>query len=154
MKMYISLMILLIPVSVTGAEVPTLKTEEQYREDSHQICYDEWSTRGELDRRMYNHCMEQQAEAYRDLVHLHQYADQGFYANTSFPYCNKEWTKRGITNVRMTVHCLNQEVEGIRDVMYFREQYGESEVNAIVGRALAQFGSWRMAAYQVKRSFE
>lgn len=137
-----------------AAEEPSLKSEEEYREDSQRICYDEWSTRGELDRRMFNHCMGQQTEAYRELVHLHQYADQNFYSGTSFPYCRKEWTKRGITNVRMKVHCLKQEIEGIKDVMYFREQYGESQVNAVASRALSQFGSWRMAAYQVKRQFE
>lgn len=152
-KTFILVMLTVFCTSV-AAETSSLKSEEEYREDSQRICYDEWSTRGELDRRMFNHCMGRQTEAYRELVHLHQYADQSFYSETSFPYCRKEWTSRGVTNVRMKVHCLKREVEGIKDVMYFREQYGESQVNAVVRRALSRFGSWRMAAHQVKRQFE
>lgn len=154
MRSFIALVFLTMFGTFAAADTPSLKSEEEYREDSQRICYDEWSTRGELDRRMFNHCMSQQTEAYRDLVHLHQYADQKFYSGTSFPHCSNEWTKRGVTNVRMKVHCLKQEIEGIKDVMYFREQYGESQVNAIVSRALSEFGSWRMVAYQVKRQFE
>lgn len=154
MKLFVASLIFLLSAPVLASGAPSLKTEEQYRQDSHRICSEEWTKRGELDRRMYNYCMEQQSEAYQELLVLHKYADQAFYADTAFPYCSKEWTKRGITNVRMTVYCLNQEVEGIRDVMYFREQYGESQVNAIVSSALSRFGSWRMAAYQVKRHFE
>ena len=135
-------------------ETIVLKSKSAYEKDSQQICYQKWNKRGELDRRMYNHCMKGQNEGYEELKHLHQYADQSFYSDTAFPYCSDKWTKRGIADTRMMAHCLNQEVEGIKDVMYYREQYGEDKVNQIVGRALARYKSWNMAAYAVRRQFE
>ena len=136
------------------AEPPTLKSKEKYEKDSQQICYQKWNKRGELDRRMYNHCMEGQSDGYKDVKNLHQYVDQSFYSNTAFPYCRDRWTKRGVANTRMMAHCLNKELEGIKDVMYYRKQYGEDQVNKIVGQAIAKFKSWNMAAYKVKRHFE
>ncbi len=136
------------------AQALELKSREEFRRDSHQICHQKWSTRGELDRRMYNHCMEQQMNGYQELVHLHGYSDQGWYAYTAYPYCSERWTKRGVSDARMIAHCLNQEREGIKDVMYYREKYGEDAVNPIVARALRSFNSWNMAAYKVKQYFE
>ncbi len=151
----IILVILLFSVSVSSlAEAPVLKSKEAYEKDSQQICYDKWNKRGELDRRMYNHCMNGQMDGYEELKQLHKYANQSFYSDTAYPYCRDKWTKRGISDTRMIVHCLNQEIEGIKDVMYYRKQYGEDRVNQIVGRAIAKFKSWNMAAYKVKQYFD
>lgn len=150
---YFILLALLMPI-LAHAAPPTLKTEQAYREDAHRICAEKWTKRGELDRRMYNHCMEQQADAYKDLVQLHQYANQSFYSDVSFPYCSSRWTNRGVVDTRMIVHCLNQEVEGVKDVMYYRDQYGADQVNKIAAMALTQFKSWNMAAYKVKQHFD
>jgi hypothetical protein len=38
--------------------------------------------------------------------------------------------------------------------MYYRKQYDEAQVNRIVGRALSRYGSWNMAAYEVKKATE
>ena len=154
MKKTILTTLLLCFSTVSLAEGPELKSKEAYEKDSQQICYDKWNKRGELDRRMYNHCMEGQMDGYEELKHLHQYADQSFYSDTSFPYCRDKWTKRGISDTRMMAHCLNQEVEGIQDVMYYRKQYGDEKVNQIAGRAISQFKSWNMAAYKVRQYFE
>ena len=143
-----------IPELPAEPETPILKSREQFQEDSHQICLDKWTKRGEIDNRMFNHCMEGQMDGYSELLQLHQYAEQSFYAGTSFPYCQNKWTKRGISDARMMAHCLNQEVEGIKDVMYYREQYAEEKVNQIAGSALSQFHSWNMAAYKVKQHFQ
>ena len=136
------------------ADTPSLKSKEAYERDSQQICYSKWNKRGELDRRMFDHCMEGQMDGYDELQHLHQFADQSFYSETSFPYCRDKWTKRGVSDTRMMAHCLNQEIEGIRDVMYYRDIYDEQVVNEIAGRALSRFNSWNMAAYRVKQNFE
>lgn len=136
------------------AGTPVLKSKEEYQKDSQQICYKKWNKQGNLDRRMYNYCMEGQMDGYKELNYLHQYANQKFYSDFAFPHCRDKWTKRGVSDTRMMAHCLNQEVEGIKDVMYYREQYGEDKVNQIVSQALADFGSWNMAAYKVKQYFE
>ncbi len=154
MKKWIILILALTLPSSAIAEAPKLKSENEFQRDSQQICTQKWTKRGELDKRMYDHCMEGQMDGYEELKQLHQYADQDFYSETAFPYCSAKWTKRGVSDARMMAHCLNQEVEGIKDVMYYRKQYGESKVNEIAGRALAQFKSWNMAAYKVKQYFE
>ncbi|QAB14230.1 hypothetical protein [Hydrogenovibrio thermophilus] len=154
MKKYFIAVLLYIISMPTSAGSIDLKSKESYEKDSQQICYQKWNKRGELNSRMYKHCMEGQMDGYKELKYLHQYANQSFYSETAFPYCRDKWTKRGISDTRMMAHCLNQEIEGIKDVMYYREQYGEDTVNRIVARALVQFGSWNMAAYKVKRYFE
>lgn len=154
MKNLLLLMTILLLPSITLAEPPKLKSQEEYSEDSKQICYEEWNKRGNLDQRMFSYCYEQQMEGYRKLKHLHQYADQSFYSDTSYPYCSEKWTKRGVANPRMISYCLEQEIEGIKDVMYYREQYGEAKVNEIASRAIYQFNSWNMAAYKVKQHFD
>jgi len=136
------------------ADTPVLKSKESYEKDSHQICYQKWNTRGELDSRMYNHCLELQKDGYKELKQLHKYAVQNFYSNNAFPYCSDKWTKRGVVDTRMMAYCLNQEVEGIKDVMYYRKQYGKDKVNQIVAKGLLQFNSWNMAAFKVKQYFE
>ena len=131
-----------------------LRSKEDYRSDSNQICAKNWTKRGELDKRMYDHCMEGQMEGFNKLIALHEYVNQDFYSKTAYPYCLKNWTKREIVDTRMLSHCLNQEVEGIKDVMYYREQYGVEKVNKIADRALSRYSSWRMAAYSVKKAIE
>ena len=145
---------LLLLSSITFAAEPQLKSKAEYKSDSQQICVKNWTKRGELDRRMYNHCMEGQMEGYDKVKDLHQYANQDFYSKTAYPYCLKNWTKRGVVDTRMLAHCLEQEIEGIEDVMYYRKQYGAEQVNKIVGRALSMYGSWNMAAYSVKKAID
>lgn len=141
--------------SSSFAAAPSLKSPDQYRQYSQQICRDEWTTRGDLNQRMYRFCMEQQTEAHKDLLHLHrQHGDQSFYADTAFPHCSDQWTNRGVTNVRMKVHCLNQEVEAVKDLMYLRDKHGAGIVDPIAERGLRRFGSWRMAAYTVERELQ
>lgn len=142
------------PDNTPDPVIPELKTRAEYYSDSQQICAKNWTKRGELDSRMYNHCLSSQMDGYDKLRNLHGHADETFYSQTSFPYCRDEWTKRGIADTRMMAHCLEQEVEGIRDVMYYREQFGTDAVNFIVGEALNTFNSWRMAAYKVKQRFD
>lgn len=152
--------LLLCASALSFADVPTLlsfpalKSEAEYTSDAQTICYDKWNKRGELDQRMYRHCIEQQKDGYDELKHLHQYANQSFYSEISFPHCRDKWTKRGVSDTRMMAHCLNQEIEGIKDVMYYREKYSEDTVNQIAGQAISRFNSWSMAAYRVKQHFE
>ena len=154
MKKYLVLLSLFLLPNITYAEQPQLKSKEEYKSDSQQICVKNWTKRGELDRRMYNHCLEGQMDGYDKVKNLHQYADQDFYSNTAYPYCLKNWTKREVVDTRMLAHCLEKEVEGIKDVMYYRKQYGDEAVNKIVGRALSRYGSWNMAAYSVKKAID
>lgn len=103
---------------------------------------------------MFDYCMKQQSEAYADLVSLDQYADKAFYRDTAFPYCDRQWTKRDVTDAVMLAHCLHQEVEGVKDVLYYRDKFGAAAVDPISNRAIARFGSWNMAAHEVKQAVQ
>jgi len=131
-----------------------LKTKEDYRGDSNNICTKNWTKRGDLDQRMYDYCMEGQMKGYDKLISLHEYADQGFYSEIAYPHCLREWTKRGVVDTRMLSHCLDDEVEGVKDVDYYRKEYNAKQVNKIADRALSKYGSWKMAAYAVKQAIE
>lgn len=138
-----------------GSVSNLLKKESEYENDSRIICTNKWTKRGELDNKMYLYCLKQQDEGYTEIVALDKlYAEQPFYTKTAFPHCNDKWTKRGITDTNMLSYCLKSEVEGMKDIMYFQEKYGDENVNNVAAMALAQFGSWNMAAYKVKQHFE
>lgn len=143
------------PTPSPTPRVTLLKGADYYLSGGRAICAEDWTKRGVLDRRMFDHCYEQQSDAYFELVELDkENAHQRFYANTSFPHCVSEWTKRGVPNPRMMAHCLNNEIEGILDVMHMRKLHGEDRVNRVVGIALDKFGSWRMAAHMVEQAFQ
>jgi hypothetical protein len=148
-------LLFLLAANFAIAAPPTLKSESEYRKDSQQICAKKWTKRGELDQRMYNHCLGGQDDGYAELnVQVSQYGNQAFFSNVSYGYCSEKWTERGVANTRMIAHCLGQEIEGWKDVEYFRKQYGTEKVNPIVSEALADYSSWNMAAYTVKNQFE
>ena len=136
------------------ADAPKLKSKENYKSDSQQICTKKWTKRGELDHKMYNYCIKYQMEGYERVKGLHVYADQYFYSNVAYPYCINKWTKRGLVDTSMLAYCLENEIEGIQDVMYYRKRYDEAQINKIVDRALSKYGSWNMVAYSVKQATE
>lgn len=142
------------PTTTTKTTSPLLKTEGEFDSDSRTICTKKWTKRDNLNSEMYSYCLRSQREDYQELITLDKYSNQSFYSDVAFPHCNQKWTKRGITNVSMLTYCLKQEVDGIEDVMYYRKKYGVNNVNAIVGDAIARYGSWNMAAYQVKQAFD
>lgn len=129
-----------------------LHPEKKYMNDSHQICVKEWSKRGKVDKRMYQYCLGQQKNKYKELKELdRKYSRKSFYSETAYPYCVGEWEKRGVINTQMLVYCLNEEIEGVRDVNYYGKEYSDG-IYHIVDKALARYGSWNMAAYEVKIS--
>ncbi len=131
-----------------------LKSKADYTSDSNLICARNWTKRGELDQRMYDHCMEGQMEGYDKLKTLHAFIGEEFYSKTAYPHCVKNWSKRGVVDTRMLSHCLDQEVESVKDLQYYREQYDAEQVNKIANRALYKYGSWKMTAYSVKQAIE
>lgn len=130
------------------------KTKAQYHDDSMTICRESWTKRGELDLKMYLHCLEGQEEGYNEVLSMGKYVKEDFYKNIGFPHCYRQWTKRGVTDTRMLAHCLKQEIDSYNDVVYYRNQYDADSVNAVVSNALVRFGSWNMAAFKVKAVLE
>ncbi|WP_299735789.1 hypothetical protein [uncultured Endozoicomonas sp.] len=153
MKRVLALLGCLIFTSPIFAGTPQLKPQHEYKKDSQQLCSEEWTKRGALDLKMYNHCMRGQDRGYDRVKEIHVYADQQFYTETAYPYCVKQWSKRGTVDIRMLASCLEKEVEGFKDVIYYRENYDENQVNDLVKRALSKYGSWNSVAYRLKKEF-
>ena len=133
-----------------------LKTAAEFQSDRDKICSSEWTKRGVLDRRMYDYCIVGQTEAYFDLVVLHSQLSKiaSNYSTVSYPYCEKNWTSRGVSDAKMMLYCLNQEMEGMKDVAYYAQQHGQEAVFRVAYQAIETYGSWNMAAYEVKKNFD
>ena len=149
-----ALSILLVSLA-SGVYGQELKSAVQFQRDRESVCTEDWTKRGVLDQGMYNYCIEQQSDAYSDLVSFHgQYSSQDWYSTHAFPYCYNEWTKRDVSNAQMIHYCLNEELEGVKDYQYYREQYDAATVDQVANQAMATFKSWNMVAYQIERHFE
>ena len=134
---------------------PVLKSGSEFQDDALKLCVEKWTKHGELDKRMYDRCVKMQMFGYKDLKELHdRYVLKKIYSDILFPYCSWKWTKRGVVDVHMMAYCLKTEMAGFKEVVNYRKQYNKSEVNKIVERALMRYGSWKIAAYKIKRHFE
>ncbi|WP_165726475.1 hypothetical protein [Pseudoalteromonas sp. SA25] len=123
-----------------------------YISNSMAICKKEWTKRGQLDNRMYQHCLKGQLSGIDKVDELNKkYSEREFYFLIAYPYCIKKWTTRGVANPRMIAHCLNSEIEGKKDVDYYRDNYERAAIDKIVETALNKYQSWNMAAYSIKR---
>ncbi len=119
--------------------------------DAIQQCRSEWTVRGELNQRMYNHCMDVQSEAIQNLKHtMTTQSDHRFYT-ISLAHCYKEWKERDLINPRMVNHCMDQEIEAWKDIEYYRDIYGYDRVEDLAHQGMLKYGSWRMGAYHMKR---
>nr|WP_067285780.1 hypothetical protein [Marinobacterium profundum] len=149
--------------STTTTEEP-LDTEEALRNIEYivthatihakQICTDDWTKRGVLDTRMYNHCLEQQIEAMRDLEYLIAENNTSRYYTLSLFHCRREWTDHGIVNPRMVRHCLEQEVEAWKDIDYYKTIYDRELIEELAHQGMMRYRSWRMAAYHMKAALD
>ena len=141
---------------LTSSEVPVLRPREAYATQMRTFCEEDTSRRGEIDPALFKACMWRQNRGYDFLAEAHQYAQSAFFAEVALPYCTKKWTKRGMPQLGMIGPCVQDEIEGLKDIIYFRQQYGEKPVNAIVQRTLttSSFKRWQHAAWNVKDQFE
>lgn len=119
--------------------------------DAQRVCTTEWTKRGELDQRMYNHCIEQQNESISGLAHIIDTQKGHRRYPLSLAYCYQEWRKQGISNPRMTEHCMEQEIEAWKDIDYYRGIYNSDTVDNLVHKGMMRYGSWRMGVYHMKR---
>lgn len=119
--------------------------------DAQSVCTTEWTKRGELNQRMYNHCMEQQRESITGLTYIIDTQKGHRRYPLSLAYCYQEWRKQGISNPRMTEHSMEQEIEAWKDIDYYRGIYNSDTVDNLVHKGMMRYGSWRMGVYHVKR---
>jgi hypothetical protein len=84
--------------------------------DTH--CKKEWTKRGELDKEMYNYCVEREKEGYDKMKRLEvKYKNYNWLQNLKSNIIT-EWTKAGVTEWRMVGYTLEKEIDAFLDIQY------------------------------------
>ena len=136
---------------VSSAQSPSLST--LLGSEGQQFCLASWNDAGELDRRLYQACLQEQRQARLRIQLLHnRFATQGFYRDVAFPFCRANQNSAGVLNLVEFSFCLDDEITGYQAIQDLRRRYGGNRVDAEAGQALAAAGSWDAAARQLKRS--
>ncbi len=128
----------------------------KYRYDASNAeahCRGEWTKRGELNNRMYNHCLGIEKAGHANMLHvLTEYGTQEWMA-TLFPAIWNAWTKRGVTQYQMVGYNLKNEADKFLDFKYEGKQpsYDRSKMNRCVGQWRGDDSRWSMTMYCYKQ---
>lgn len=109
-------------LTLASAQQLNVPSEESGNHSAH--CTEKWSTRGVLDKNMFNVCMRDQAEAYVKLRLLAlQYRKMDWIQN-AVDYSINMWTKRGSRADDLVFFTLNEITEGYEDMLYESQKPG------------------------------
>ena len=112
------LLILSLGFSMTTNSASLKSFNEKAAENQ---CKKDWSTRGELDNRMYEYCMNKQREGYANAKHyLKEYKSVSFLSEI-VSYAQKKWLTRKDFQYHMVAYEIKQQSEGFLDVKYDQE---------------------------------
>ena len=138
------------PFLVSNAVAQYQNTEANIDE----FCRSEWTKRGALDARMYEHCRRRQREGLQDISHLkQQYVTFDWLVEAEQAIVTK-WTKRGIVDYAMVHFSLNREVEAYLDLAYGLNhgQFRRSDFESCYARwARQKDKQWGMTLYCLNR---
>jgi hypothetical protein len=115
-------------------------------------CKLESTSRGELNVRMYNYCVEHQKNGLGQLKILrNKYGKFDWYDSTE-KHCINKWTKRGAIDIFMVYFTMNQQIDGYLDVGYYKKQ----GMDALVNKCLSKYSNngyidWNMTSYCIKQ---
>lgn len=147
-----------VPLAVLAglaqAQTPGDKSRQDFLNDAVRHCEQQWTRRGQLDREMYQHCLEDQARSVDRIEAFDSDYPEPYYTELSYPLCYEKWTRRGVTDAVGMAYCLELETEGMADVQYYAEHHGAEEVAAIVQEAMMRYGSWHMAGVILRREYD
>jgi hypothetical protein len=88
------------------------------------ICKDQWTKRGILDKHMYDYCVERQQEGYDKFVDLAtKYATKPWIQQL-VDFSVNQWTKHGNRNDQMVGFQLSKELDAYEDLIYEKHQPG------------------------------
>lgn len=136
---------------LSNAASPGDKTEQAFISDAKELCEHKATKRGVLDDSRYRYCIRSHKKAYGRIVDMNAQHTDNFYTAIAYPFCYEKWTKRGLSRTDMIAYCLKSEVEAYKDIVYYAQQIGADKVFAVVDRALLNYGSLVMAAYEVRK---
>ena len=126
--------------------VPAYADGSSVEENNRKFCEKEWTSRGELDQRMFNSCMAKQNKGYAGLEAMTaKHKSLSWFARARAGV-TEEWTKRGVVDYNMVRASLESEVDGYLDVEYMIEHDEVSQ--AKLARCKAEWSrkyeEWRM----------
>jgi len=105
----------------TEADIKTKVFPKYNASHSESYCADRWTKRGELDRRMYNFCLDQEEEGWFEAKGLYyKYIDYPW-IDTLLDFSIEKWSERGIIQYRMVGYQMGIEIEGYLDIEYLKK---------------------------------
>lgn len=119
------------------------------------FCEDQWTKRGELDQRMFNYCMRQQADGYDKALSL----ETKHSANGSKPvemfdqviqYALEKWAKPSEYQMNMVAYEMEQQVDGFLDVDYLVSE-GKADAGSVNSCRSKWLPEWNMVAYCLEK---
>tara|TARA_B100000575_G_C23054426_1_gene606968 strand:+ start:517 stop:981 length:465 start_codon:yes stop_codon:yes gene_type:complete len=82
-------------------------------------CKEKWTERGELDERMFQYCMKQQDEGYKDAVYLMENKYQNIpLIDQVLTYAMNKWLTRKEYDYNMVRYEIEEQSEGYLDVKW------------------------------------
>lgn len=120
-------------------------TNVRQNESSANFCRQKWTFGRELNKRMFEACVDEQNEAWSALDQLKATHDNHAWFKTYVADgCRERWTKDAFTPPEMVAYCYRQEAEAFADLQTHRR---EAAYNA--GGAEACFKVWQSTAGHV-----
>jgi hypothetical protein len=108
--------ILLLCFASSVATAATIPTQASGNYSAH--CKEEWTKRGVLDQGMYNYCMQQEIEGYKNLSFLVQKYNNLPWIQSAINHSVQEWTKKGSRQDSMVYYTLNNMIDGWEELSY------------------------------------
>ncbi len=133
-----------------------LWSKPQYRysqQNADALCREEWTTRGQLNERMYRHCLQRQKEGYGELEQLVRQHFDFQWISVVLQRAWETWTKRGRTNYTMVHHQMAGEVEGYLNIQFERQQpdFDAPKMSMCIAKWKDHDSPWSMAFYSYQR---
>ena len=108
------------PQAASSGSQITIPTRESGNYDKY--CAAEWTKLGKLDQQMFDYCVKQENEGYKELVsNVSKYSDQLWLAEV-LDRTIKDWSKNGYRQDRMVSYNVKREIEAWQEIEYLKKQ--------------------------------
>lgn len=88
------------------------------------LCRDDWTKLGKLNLEMYNHCMQEQSNGYRELIILTDKYAQHKWTQDAVNNRIEQWTKKGFRNDLMVSATLQNDADGYEEFQLAMKKAG------------------------------
>ncbi len=85
-------------------------------------CTEEWTKRGELDKRMFSHCVRTETAAHAKMLATLKKQGKQSWMQVAFPAVWDKWTKRGITRYSLVAFSIERESDSFLTYEYEKKQ--------------------------------